>query len=75
MATPEEEVAVDGTDAPDVSESLFGLVGALEKMKDDMGLTAEARAELEEIRQRLEEVTTENEELQRYAEDAILVRT
>ena len=66
---------MDGTDAPDVSESLFGLVGALEKMKDDMGLTAEARAELEEIRQRLEEVTTENEELQRYAEDAILVRT
>ena len=76
MATPVEEVvAVDDTDAPEVSESLYGLMGALEKMKDVMGVTAENTAELAQVEQLIAGLHTENEQLQRYAEEAIVVRT
>ena len=60
-------------DAPEVSESFMGLFGAMDKLKDSMGVGAEQAAEVAQVEQHLADLQSENEKLHRYAEEAISV--
>lgn len=65
-------VSSASADAALVSESLEGLVSAVDELKRSMGL-GEA-VDLSEIELFIHRLRTENEEFQHYAEQAILVR-
>lgn len=65
-------VSTASADAALVSESLEGLVSAVDELKRSMGL-GEA-VDLSEIELFIQRLRTENEEFRQYAEQAILVR-
>lgn len=60
----------DGRSEPELSESLAGLVGAFDKLKETMGYEGGD----DEIERFMHDIQIENNKLRQHAEDAIMVR-
>lgn len=67
---PVAEDSGEGAALNPVSESLEGLVGALDKLKQSLGYGDEFAL----VEQHISELQQENEELRQFAEEAIMVR-
>ncbi len=73
MGEPAEHTVSDsGADAAVVSESLEGLVSAVDELKKSLGLGKES-VDLSAVEQYVARLRQENEEFRQFAEEAILV--
>lgn len=68
------QLSEDVEDAPELSESLVGLVGAFDRLKETMGFAEDGDEQMQEIQKFVEEIQSENMKLRQHAEDAIFVR-
>lgn len=68
MSSPEDKG--DERSEPELSESLAGLVGAFDKLKETMGYEGGD----DEIERFVNNIQMENNKLRQHAEDAIMVR-
>lgn len=68
----EEPEVVEEAPAAEVSESLVGLMGAFDKLKEAVGYGGENN-EFNEIERFVQDIEQENAKLRQHAEDAIVV--